>query len=153
VVVNLATGTASDGLGGTDTLISIEQAAGGAFNDSITGDAQANRLEGGGGNDTITGGGGTDAYYGGAGNDLLIGGNQSESFSGDDGEDTLIGGAGNDTLNGGNQIDMADYSSAAAAGGGESRDRNGKRWAGRNGHPDVDRASRGRSVQRHDHRR
>jgi Ca2+-binding RTX toxin-like protein len=113
VVVNLAAGTASDGLGGNDVLISIEQVVGGAFNDTIIGDAQANRLEGGGGNDTITGGGGTDAYYGGDGNDLLVGGNQSESFSGDDGEDTLIGGAGNDTLNGGNQIDMADYSPAS----------------------------------------
>ena len=37
VVVNLTTGTASDGLGGTDRLISIEDVAGSSFNDSLTG--------------------------------------------------------------------------------------------------------------------
>jgi Ca2+-binding RTX toxin-like protein len=52
VVVNLATGTASDGYGGTDTLSGIENVRGSTFNDTLTGDANANWLEGGVGNDT-----------------------------------------------------------------------------------------------------
>jgi Ca2+-binding RTX toxin-like protein len=71
VVVNLATGTATDGwhgvggllgMGGTDTLVSIENVEGSNYNDDITGDGNANRLEGGAGNDTLTGGGGADQF-------------------------------------------------------------------------------------------
>ena len=52
---------------GTDVLINIQNATGGAGNDSITGDFNDNVLTGGGGNDTIVGGGGTDtAGYTGA---------------------------------------------------------------------------------------
>ena len=58
--VNLGTGIALDGLGGTDTLIGIEQVDGGA------------------GNDTLTGGSGDDAFDGGAGNDTLNGGAGAE---------------------------------------------------------------------------
>ena len=57
--VNLTTGIASDGEGGTDLLISIENAIGSAFNDHMTGVAQAGRstsdLRGGAGNDTLVG--------------------------------------------------------------------------------------------------
>ena len=45
---------------GTDLLINIQNATGGAGDDSITGDGNANVLSGDGGNDTIVGGGGTD---------------------------------------------------------------------------------------------
>ena len=38
VTINLALGQATDGYGGTDTLISIEQAGGSAFDDVMTGD-------------------------------------------------------------------------------------------------------------------
>jgi Ca2+-binding RTX toxin-like protein len=62
VVVNLATGIATDGYGGTDTLSGIENVRGSTFNDTITGDANANRLEGGVGNDTLTGGTGNDVF-------------------------------------------------------------------------------------------
>jgi methionine-rich copper-binding protein CopC len=57
----------------------IENAIGGGGDDSVTGNAMANRLEGGAGNDTLAGG---------LGNDLLIGGT---------GSDTLYGGLGDDT--------------------------------------------------------
>ncbi|MCA3413588.1 MAG: calcium-binding protein, partial [Roseomonas sp.] len=70
VSVNLLDGRASDGLGGTDTLISIENVWGGA------------------GNDTIIGGNGAESFWGNSGNDSLLGGN---------GADTLDGGSGNDT--------------------------------------------------------
>ncbi|QAU35560.1 nidogen-like domain-containing protein [Janthinobacterium sp. 17J80-10] len=87
--VNLGTGvTANDGEGGSDTLIAIENIIGGAGNDTLTGDALANRIEGR------------------AGNDNLVGG---------DGSDTLVGGAGFDTLNGGLGTDFADYTALAVA--------------------------------------
>jgi len=71
VTVNLATGTATDGwgdiwaLGGTDTLISIENVKGSQFNDTLTGDANANRLDGGAGDDAIKGSAGADTLVGG----------------------------------------------------------------------------------------
>ncbi|QAU35559.1 pre-peptidase C-terminal domain-containing protein [Janthinobacterium sp. 17J80-10] len=87
--VNLGTGiTANDGEGGTDILIAIENIIGGAGNDTLTGDALANRLEGRNGNDNLVGG---------------------------DGSDTLVGGAGFDTLNGGLGTDFADYTALAVA--------------------------------------
>ncbi len=59
VTANLTTGTATDGEGGTDLLISIENAIGGGFADRLTGVAQLGRttgnLRGGGGNDTLVG--------------------------------------------------------------------------------------------------
>lgn len=60
VSVNLAVGTANDGEGGTDTLISIERARGGNFADSLIGDDARNVFAGNAGNDTIDGGDGVD---------------------------------------------------------------------------------------------
>ena len=79
VTVNLATGIASDGLGGTDTLVNIEDVRGSRdFNDSITGSALANTLEGKGGNDTLNGGAGNDRLNAGTGSDLVNGGTDTE---------------------------------------------------------------------------
>lgn len=96
-----------------DTLVSIENVRGSAFDDILVGDDSGNVMDGGsarsrplgmpttddsiygpGGNDIIAGGGGDDTLQGREGNDLLIGGR---------GADTLIGGVGNDLL-----IDAAD---------------------------------------------
>lgn len=60
VSVNLATGVASDGQGGTDTLISIEDAGGSSFADTLLGNDGDNSFVGFGGNDAITGGAGID---------------------------------------------------------------------------------------------
>jgi Ca2+-binding RTX toxin-like protein len=60
VTVNLATGTATDGFGGTDTLVSIENASGSMLADTLTGSSGANTFVGYAGNDTINGGDGTD---------------------------------------------------------------------------------------------
>lgn len=69
VNVNLATGIAQDGLGGTDSFVNIEGVRGSAFGDVLTGGNLANgagmadALEvflGNGGNDTIDGGAGFD---------------------------------------------------------------------------------------------
>jgi len=73
VTVNLALGTATDGWGGiwglqgNDQLISIENLVGSQFNDTLTGDANANVIDGGNGNDTIKGGAGDDTLAGGPG--------------------------------------------------------------------------------------
>ena len=62
MAVNLLTGTASDGFGGTDTLISIEDVRGSTFGDTIVGNAANNKLTGDAGNDTLTGGSGVDTF-------------------------------------------------------------------------------------------
>jgi Ca2+-binding RTX toxin-like protein len=100
VVVDLGTGTASDGwggvweLGGTDTLISIENAQGSDFGDRLVGSAGGNRLRGDAGDDTLDGGAGIDTgVYGGARADYTVtrtpSGMTVEDGAGSDGIDTL----------------------------------------------------------------
>lgn len=61
VSVNLKTGTATDGFGGTDTISNVENIRGtGNFDDTLIGDANANKFVGLGGNGTIDGGEGID---------------------------------------------------------------------------------------------
>ena len=75
VNVNLQTGTASDGMGGTDTLIGIETVEGSTFADTITMSDTANGwVFGRNGNDQIFGGAASDNIYGGSGNDTISGG-------------------------------------------------------------------------------
>ncbi len=124
VSVNLATGIASDGSGGTDTLIAIKGAAGSAFADTLTGNSAANDFFGDAGNDTISGGSGSDTvYYDGAagatvnltlgqaqdgqgGSDTLIsienveGSEHNDTLTGNSAANRLSGGGGDDTLDG-----------------------------------------------------
>ncbi|MBR0873143.1 hypothetical protein JQ633_22495 [Bradyrhizobium tropiciagri] len=99
--VNLATHTASDGFGGTDTITNIEGVVGTEYNDWITGDSGDNRLIGQNGDDHLTGGAGNDFLVGDDGVDLYANafGNGGTSF--DNGNDTLDGGTGADTMTGG----------------------------------------------------
>lgn len=60
-----------DGLGGVDTLVSIERVTGSGNNDLLVGDANGNRLEGWGGDDVIDGGYGKDVLDGGTGTDTV----------------------------------------------------------------------------------
>ena len=60
ISVNLSTGFANDGLGGTDTLIDIDHVYGGAGNDSFLGSSGNDIFDGGPGNDTLNGGSGAD---------------------------------------------------------------------------------------------
>jgi len=87
VTVNLGTGTAIDGSGSTDTLISIENAVGSLHNDTLTGDAAANVLDGLAGDDSL---------FGGDGDDTLLGGDGADSFRGGLGADQIVGGEGFD---------------------------------------------------------
>jgi len=98
VFFNLPTGFADDGMGGSDTLISIENFLGGAFNDFARGDAGVN---------VLTGGAGHDFMRGMEGNDTLVGGID---------DDYLDGGQGDDVLNGGSGWDRATYAPSALAG-------------------------------------
>jgi Ca2+-binding RTX toxin-like protein len=98
VTVNLATGSATDNWGNTDTLSSIEDVTGSRFNDTITGGADANSLVGEAGNDTLAGGDGNDNLNGGAGNDWLLGGLGDDYMTGGAGTDIIDGGAGRDSV-------------------------------------------------------
>ena len=72
-----------------DSLVSIENLSGSAFNDSLNGNNFANVLTGGAGNDLLFGRGGDDVMIGGEGDDFL---------RGSDGADTLDGGNGWDRV-------------------------------------------------------
>ncbi len=93
------------GGGGTDKLIDIEHVYGSAYNDTLTGNADANMMVGGEGNDIVSGGKGDDTLWGSAGNDTLDGG---------DGDDYLVGGAGDDIVKGGAGWDWSSYEDATA---------------------------------------
>ena len=80
LIVDLQSETASDGFGGTDTLVSIENVIGSDFNDEITGDDSDNNLTGGGGDDILSGGLGDDVLIGDNGADQLIGGGGADIF-------------------------------------------------------------------------
>ena len=74
----------------------IENATGGAGNDTLTGNAAANRLIGNAGNDQLVGRGGDDRITGGDGADNLNGGGGNDVLNGGAGADTMVGGAGDD---------------------------------------------------------
>ncbi|WP_193227608.1 cellulase family glycosylhydrolase [Aureimonas psammosilenae] len=131
VKVDLAAGTGTGGDAEGDTLFSIENLTGSAFDDVLTGDGLSNTLDGGAGNDTLEGGAGSDTLIGGAGLDtasysrsqaavmidlstgLLSGGDAFgdvlvgiENLTGSAFDDTLTGDAGANVLDGGAGNDL-----------------------------------------------
>lgn len=114
VILDLREGAFSSFSGYEDLAIAfgaqIERAVGGAGNDTITGNALANRLHGRGGDDTISGGGRADILAGGRGNDVLAGGRGNDRLFGGAGDDLLTGGAGSDRLMGGAGADTFVFS-------------------------------------------
>lgn len=142
VVVDLALGRADDGLGGTDTLISIENVTGTNGNDRLLGDNTNNGLRGNGGNDFLDGRGGVDfaSYFsdpagvnvdlasgiardgfGGADTLVSIEGINGSAFSdtlrGNSGDNFLHGFAGDDILDGRGGSDFVCYFSGAVTAG------------------------------------
>jgi Ca2+-binding RTX toxin-like protein len=141
VTVNLATGTASDGWGGTDTLTGIHQISGSNSGDTLIGDAADNFLEGRPGNDTIDGGGGSDmisfqsassavdidlalgssTLTGGLGTDTwtsiedIRGGDFGDTLRGDGADNTFDPGPGADTMDGGSGTDRVRYDRSPGA--------------------------------------
>ncbi len=89
VIVNLATGLATDPWDNIDTLLSIEGVIGTNVADTVLGDGLANSLAGRAGDDSLASAGGNDTILGEAGNDTLDGGT---------GLDSLVGGTGNDLI-------------------------------------------------------
>lgn len=99
ISVDLAAGTASDGYGNTDRIISVGHAGGSAHDDSLYGTNDVNQLEGGDGDDKLYGRASDDVLHGGQGDDLLDGGDGSDriSYLGDPAGVTVNLGAGTAT--------------------------------------------------------
>ena len=135
VTVDLATGTASNGWGYTDTLANIQNVIGSSHNDTITGDGNDNVISGGAGNNTLDGGSGTNtldyssdpagvtvdlatgtATNGWSGTDTIsnfqnvIGSAHNDVITGDSNNNVIDGGGGNNTLDGGAGTNTLDYS-------------------------------------------
>ena len=73
VFVDLSTGIAQDGFGGTDTLVNIERVRGADLgDDTLIGDAGDNNLDGRDGDDTLDGGAEQDFLDGGSGSDAFV---------------------------------------------------------------------------------
>jgi len=114
IVIDLVAGYSD--IGGTMSLVGLENVFGSDSAETIRGSAGANLLDAGGGNDSCFGGGGNDQVLGGAGNDFIDaqtgndtvrGGAGADNLSGGFDADVIIGGAGNDifavrTLSGSN---------------------------------------------------
>lgn len=81
VSVDLAAGTAQDGFGSTDRVLSVGLAQGSSHDDTLSGNANTNILSGNDGNDRLFGREGDDTLIGGKGNDGLDGGPGSDTVS------------------------------------------------------------------------
>lgn len=106
-------GTADDGQGGRDTLVSIGDIEGSPGPDHLSGNGNKNHFLGLDGDDFLAGFDGDDRLEGGAGNDILIGDYAEAGFSSDfpgqgPGNDTLLGGAGDDYIEGSLGDDLID---------------------------------------------
>lgn len=124
-VINLTAGSWSNVGGYMTNNLSIaygtviENAIGGSGNDTITGNAVANRLDGGGGNDTLNGGDGNDVLIGGAGTDTAVYATASAAFALLSYNGTVAalsrGASGQDRLQGIENIQFSDNTVAASA--------------------------------------
>jgi len=117
---NLSAGNASDGFGGTDSLVNLTQVVGSAGDDTLIGAATNDTLLGEAGNDTLRGADGSDSLDGGAGvNNLTYDQDAAgatvnltslQATDGSGGTDTLAnftrveGSANNDTLIGNDSV-------------------------------------------------
>ena len=106
VTVNIQSGTADDGMGGTDTLVSIENIIGSEYADVLVGNnLLENELWGLGGNDNLQGRGAQDIMHGGDGTDTIRGGDDDDILYGGADTDYLYGNADDDYLDGGAGVD------------------------------------------------
>ena len=106
--------SAADGVHGGYTIakgVVIENASGGAGDDTIVGNGVRNILNGNGGSDVVAAGVGNDWLLGGDGRDFLYGGAGADELWGEGGNDVLVGGTGGDLLVGGLGRDVFDFNS------------------------------------------
>ena len=113
VSINLLTGTvADDGFGNVETIASVENLHGSAYDDVIQ-LGSSGYVFAGAGNDSLIGGAGSNQFYAGSGNDTMNGGAGDDWFVGEAGNDLMIGGSDglSDGSNGGGG-DVANYQGA-----------------------------------------
>ncbi len=121
VTIDLSAAPGAPGL--TDNASEFESAIGGAGNDTITGDADANRIVGGDGVDALTGMAGNDTILGGDDEDTILGGPGADQLVGDDDDDVIRGGEGDDVIDGGDDEDsIVGNEGADVLAGGRGRD-------------------------------
>lgn len=89
VTVNLASPGGNGAAGENDTLTGVENAIGGASNDTLTGEGGPNVLDGGPGLNTIDGGAGSDILTGGVNRDVIVGGPGSDIIRAGDDDDSV----------------------------------------------------------------
>jgi len=102
VFIDLQSGIAAGGDALSDTLSTVENIIGSAFNDTLNGDGNANTISGLGGNDAIQARGGSDTINPGDGDDTVDGGDGNDTINLGaflTALDTINGGADSDTLN------------------------------------------------------
>ncbi len=105
VTVDLGEGTVEGGHAEGDVITDFENVFGSEYDDLLTGDDGANRLDGLAGDDELRGGAGDDRLWGDDGNDELWGDDGDDRLSGLAGDDELRGGTGDDSLFGGDGDD------------------------------------------------
>ena len=94
-------GVRDDGAAGENDLVATEGVEGGAGDDMLAGNSQANFMNARGGSDVVRGGPGDDELFGGPGADRLIAGAGADTAFGQSGLDRIKGRAGHDQLLGG----------------------------------------------------
>jgi Ca2+-binding RTX toxin-like protein len=87
-------GRALDGSGHLDRITGVENVKTGDFNDWVSGDSGANRIETGAGDDRLDGGAGDDRLIGGPGTDHMFGGAGNDVFAVETGSDSIVEGVG-----------------------------------------------------------
>lgn len=90
VKATLTTPSQNTGQAAGDTYNSIEYLTGSNFNDSLQGNAEANRISGANGNDIMNGMAGDDVIFGGSGNDRIYGHLGNDTLEGNAGQDTFV---------------------------------------------------------------
>jgi Ca2+-binding RTX toxin-like protein len=123
VEINLGSQFADTGDGRIEDLISIENAKGTSYADTVVGSSVANELWGMKGNDILKGASGDDDLYGGLGSDDLYGGTGADYFIFQSIKDSVVGTnrdfIGDFTRSQGDKIDLFDID--AISGGGDSK--------------------------------